>query len=81
MFSKAGLNRSFQAEAISSTCYLVNRFPSTAIDCKTPFEVWSNKSANYSILRILGCPAYYHVNEGKLEPRSKKGLFWGKKMV
>lgn len=52
--------------------------PSIAIDCKTPFEVWSNKPANYS---ILGCPAYYHVNEGKLEPRSKKGLFWGKEMV
>jgi hypothetical protein len=44
---------------------LVNRSPSTAIDCKTPYEVW------------FGCPAYCHVNDGKLEPRSKKYIFLG----
>jgi hypothetical protein len=36
-----------------------------------------NKSANYSKLRIFGCPTYYHVNDGKLEPRAKKGIFVG----
>jgi hypothetical protein len=55
----------------------VNRSPATAIDCKTPFEVWSGKPADYTGLRIFGCPSYYHVSEGKLEPRSKKGLFMG----
>jgi hypothetical protein len=56
---------------------LVNRTPSTVIDYKTPYEVWSGKPADYTGLCVFGCPAYYHVSEGKLEPRSKKGLFMG----
>nr|KYP38721.1 Retrovirus-related Pol polyprotein from transposon TNT 1-94 [Cajanus cajan] len=77
LLSNDGLTKSFWVEAMNTTCYLVNRSPSTAIGCKTPIEVWSTKPANYSILRISSCHAYYHVNEGKLEPRSRKGLFMG----
>lgn len=29
------------------------------------------------MLKVFGCLAYYHVNEGKLEPRAKKGVFMG----
>ncbi|KAJ4714183.1 Retrovirus-related Pol polyprotein from transposon TNT 1-94 [Melia azedarach] len=47
------------------------------INLKTPFEVWSGKPADYSNLRAFGCTVYYHVNEGKLEPRAKKGVFVG----
>ena len=77
MLSQAGLKRDFWAEAVNTACYLVNRGPATAIDCKTPFEVWSGKPADYSNLRTFGCPAYYHVSEGKLEPRARKGLLMG----
>ena len=58
------------------TCYLVNRYPSTAIDFKTHEEVWSDTPANYSHLRVFGCPAYFHVNDGKLELRAKKAIFF-----
>ncbi|KAK3010795.1 hypothetical protein RJ639_011899 [Escallonia herrerae] len=44
---------------------------------KTPKEVWSGKHANYENLRIFGCLAYAHVNDGKLEPRAKKCIFLG----
>jgi transposase InsO family protein len=33
---------------------LVNRFSSTAIDCKTPYDVWSGTPANYSNLKTFG---------------------------
>ena len=49
----------------------------SAIEYKTPNEVWSGEPSNYSYLRIFGCPTYYHVNEGKLEPRAKKAIFVG----
>ena len=55
----------------------MNRSPTTSIELKTPEEVWSGKPADYSNLRVFGCPAYAHVNEGKLEPRSKKCVFVG----
>jgi len=77
MLSNAGLGKEFWAEAISTGCYLVNRSPNTSIECKTPEEVWSGKSADYKNLRVFGCAAYVHVNEGKLEARAKKGVFVG----
>ncbi|KAG8472622.1 hypothetical protein CXB51_034312 [Gossypium anomalum] len=44
---------------------------------ETPQEVWSGNPANYSDLKIFGCPAYAHVDNGKLEPRSIKCVFLG----
>ncbi|KAL6187297.1 hypothetical protein ACLB2K_038697 [Fragaria x ananassa] len=77
MLSNAGLERRFWVEAVSTACYLINRGPHTGIHLKTPYEMWSGKSADYSNLRVFGCTAYYHVSEGKLEPRAKKGVFVG----
>ncbi|KAG8482498.1 hypothetical protein CXB51_024223 [Gossypium anomalum] len=66
-------------EAASTACFLINRSPSVAIEKKTPQEVWSGNPANYSDLKIFGCPAYAHVDNGKLEPRSIKCIFLGYK--
>ena len=71
----AGLSKQFWAEAVNTAAYLVNRSSSTAIDFKTPQEVWSGKSSNYSDLKIFGYPAYAHVSE--LEPRAMKCIFLG----
>ncbi|KAG8485735.1 hypothetical protein CXB51_019086 [Gossypium anomalum] len=59
--------------------FLINRSLSVAIEKKTPQEVWSGNPANYSDLKIFGCPAYAHVDNGKLEPRSIKCVFLGYK--
>ena len=77
MLFNAGLPRRFWAEAVSTACFLINRAPHTGIDCKIPYEVWSGMSPTYSNLKAFGCTAYYHVSEGKLEPRAKKGVFLG----
>lgn len=39
--------------------------------------VWSGTPANYSQLKVFGCTAYAHVDNGKLEPRAIKCLFLG----
>ncbi|KAG6388307.1 hypothetical protein SASPL_153509 [Salvia splendens] len=78
MMSNAGLDRKFWAEAITYAQHIVNRLPCSAIDGKTPLEVWSGKPAtDYDSLRIFGFIAYYHVIELKLDPRAKKALFMG----
>ncbi|KAG8473113.1 hypothetical protein CXB51_035076 [Gossypium anomalum] len=79
MLSNANLPKSFWAEAASTTCFLINRSPSVSIKKKTPQEVWSGNPANYSDLKIFGCPAYAYVDNGKLEPRSIKCVFLGYK--
>ncbi|KAG8480196.1 hypothetical protein CXB51_024912 [Gossypium anomalum] len=79
ILSNANLPKSFWAEAASTGCFLINRSPSVVIEKKIPQEVWSGNPANYSDLKIFGCPAYAHVNNGKLEPRSIKCVFLGYK--
>ncbi|KAH9793262.1 hypothetical protein KPL71_004466 [Citrus sinensis] len=46
-------------------------------DFRTPFEMWHGKPASYANLKVFGCPAYAHVNQGKLAPRALKGQFLG----
>ncbi|KAG8498762.1 hypothetical protein CXB51_005210 [Gossypium anomalum] len=81
MLSNANLPKSFWAEVASTAYFLINQSPSVAIEKKTPQEVWSGNPANYSNLTIFGCPAYAHVDNGKLEPRSIKCVFLGYKVV
>ena len=78
MLSNAGLPKSFWAKALVYACYLVNKLPLSTIGGKTPLEVLSGKVAqDYNLLRVFGCPAYYHVKEDKLDPTVKKGVFVG----
>ncbi|KAH9734322.1 hypothetical protein KPL71_017332 [Citrus sinensis] len=78
MLSNAGLDKKFWAEAVSYASHLVNRLPSAAIGGKTPMEMWSGKHAqDYNSLCIFGCPAYYHVKDGKLDPRARTSIFVG----
>ncbi|KAH9679832.1 hypothetical protein KPL71_026291 [Citrus sinensis] len=71
------LPKTIWVEALNTACYLVNRSPSTAIDCKTPMELWSGRMADYAKLIIFCCTAYAHVKQGKLEPRALKCRFLG----
>ncbi|KAH9648407.1 hypothetical protein KPL70_025572 [Citrus sinensis] len=53
------------------------RSPSSALEFKTPQEVWSGKPPDLSNLKVFSCPAYAHIKQGKLEPRAVKGYFIG----
>ncbi|GKB73282.1 retrotransposon protein, putative, ty1-copia subclass [Tanacetum coccineum] len=74
---QSGLPDSFWAEATVTATYLINRSPSTTLEKKTPMDLWSGHPANYEMLRIFGCVAYSHVNQGKLKPRAIKCIFLG----
>jgi transposase InsO family protein len=76
MLSNSSLSQKFWTKAASTACHLINCSPSTAIDKKTPLEVWSSSPYDYSQLRVFGCTAYAHVDNGKLEPRAIKGVFY-----
>ena len=58
MLCNANLGQELWAEAVSTSCYLINRSPSMAIDCKIPEEVWIGHPCDYSNLKIFGCEAY-----------------------
>ena len=80
MLRTAGLAKSFWAEAVRTACYVINRSPSTAIDLKTPMEMWKGKPGDYSSLHVFGCPVYVMYNSQertKLDPKSRKCIFLG----
>lgn len=77
MLSNARMSKRFWAEAANTACYLINRSPSIPLNKRTPIEVWSGTPADYSQLKVFGCTAYAHVDNGKLEPRAVKCLFLG----
>jgi hypothetical protein len=82
MLSGAKLGQEFWAEEVGTTCYLVNRSPSSALDDKTPHEVMTRKKPSLQHLRVFGCDAYVHVpkeNRSKLDKKDEKCIFIGYK--
>ena len=77
MLLSAGLPKVFWAEAVATTVYLINRCPSTALDMKTPEEIWSGHPPILNRLKVFGCLAYAHIRQDKLEPRAIKCMLLG----
>ncbi|GKD82453.1 gag-pol polyprotein, partial [Tanacetum coccineum] len=80
MLATVSLGKLFWAKAVNTACYVINRSPSTAVELKTPMEMWTGKPVNYSDLHIFGSPVYVMYNSQettKLDPKSKKCLFLG----
>lgn len=75
MMLQAKLPKRLWAEILNTSRYLVNLSPSTAIEFKTPFELWHGKPASYEDLKVFGCQAYAHISQGKLAPRALKCMF------
>ena len=80
MLNNSNLGQELWVEAVSTTCYLINRSPSMAIDCKILEEILTSHPFDYSNLKIFACEAYALIpknQRSKLDPRSKKCIFVG----
>eukprot|EP00253_Pinus_taeda_P033974 PITA_33974 len=78
MLNGARLGKEFWAEVVDTACYLVYRSPSSALEDKTPQEVWTGKKPSLSHVRVFGCDAYVHVpkeKRTKLDSKSEKCIF------
>ncbi|KAL5541326.1 hypothetical protein UlMin_044586 [Ulmus minor] len=58
MLLEGGVPKRFWGEAVNTAAYLVNRCPSSALDFKTPEEVWTGHPPKFDNLRVFGCVAY-----------------------
>ncbi|KAL5562397.1 hypothetical protein UlMin_032144 [Ulmus minor] len=65
-----------QKESLGGGKYFIS-CPSSALDFKTPEEVWIGHPPKFDNLRVFGCVAYAHQKQGKLDPRAKKCMFVG----
>ena len=75
-----GLPKTFWANAVSTTTYLINRGPSVPIEFRLLEEVWSGKEVKFSHLIVFCCVSYVHVDSdacSKLDVKSKIYFFIG----
>jgi hypothetical protein len=82
MLRGVGLGKEFWAEAVDTTCYLVNRSPSLVLVEKTMHEAWIGKKKSLEHLRVFVCDAYVHIpkeNRSKLDKKVEKCIFIGYK--
>ena len=81
MLIASGLARNFWAEALNTSCYIINRCMIRPILNKTPYELFKGRKPNIIYLRIFECKCYVHNNGkdalGKFDPRSDEVIFPG----
>jgi transposase InsO family protein len=80
MLQAAELPYTFWALAVQAAVYCRNRSPTTSLDSRTPYEVWSGHKPKVSHMRVFGCLAFAHVRKGartKLDPKARVGIFVG----
>jgi len=65
MLSGARLGHELWEEAFDTTCYLVNRSPTSTLVDKTPLEVLYGNKPSLAHLRVFGCDAFVHVPKEK----------------
>ena len=80
MLHDKGLPKTFWAEAVSTTIYLLNRCPTKAVWNRTPFEAWSGRKPSVKHFKVFGSIAYAQVpkeKRHKLDESSEKSIFIG----
>ena len=62
----------FWVEAASTAVFLQNRFPTKALEDKTPFEAWYGYKPSLNFLRVFGCVCFSHIPQVKRDKLDKK---------
>ena len=68
----------FWADAVSTTCFLINHMPSTVLVGNMPYSVlFSNKSLFPVEPKVFGITCYVRPSISKLDPKALKCVFLG----
>ena len=59
MLNEINLPKYFRAEAVNTSCYVLNRILLRSIIKKTPYELCKNKKPNISYFKVLGANVLY----------------------
>ena len=77
MMAQANLPISFWGDALLIAVYILNRIPSKSVS-STPYELWTRRKLDLSMLKPWGCTTYVHDTSSKfrkLGPRGRKSVF------
>lgn len=80
LLTDAEMPKSLWGEAILTAVYLTNRSPTSAIEHKTPYELWYGEKPDLSKLKVFGSPCVVHVpkeKRSKLDTTGVPAIFVG----
>jgi len=81
LLNKTNLPKYFWVDAVSTTCYVLNRVLIRPILKKTPYELFKGRKSNLSHLKVFGCKCFILNNEkdnlGKFDSKADEGVFLG----
>ena len=80
MLFEKKLPKTFWAEAVATSVYLLNRLATKAVSGKTPIEAWSGIKPSIQHLKVFGSISYYHIPDikrSKLDAKARKGILVG----
>jgi len=81
MLSESSLPKYFWADAVSTSCYVINRVLIRPILKKTPYEMFNGRKPNISHLKVFGCNCLVLNNGkeslGKFDEKADLGIFIG----
>ena len=81
MLSESSLPKYFWADAVSTSCYVMNRVLIRSILKKTPYELFNGRKSNISNLKVFGCSCFVLNNGkeilGKFDEKANNGIFIG----
>ena len=70
----------FWAEAVNTSCYILNRIFKRPILNKTPYELWNNRKPRILYLRVFRCKCFIlntKDNLGKFDSKADERIFLG----
>ena len=81
MLSESPLPKYFWADAVRTSCYVMNRVLIRPILKKTPYELFNGRKPNIFHLRVFGCSCFVlnngKENLGKFDEKADHGIFIG----
>ena len=81
MLCENNLPKYFQAEAVNTACYILNKALIRPILKKTPYELWKDRKPNIGYFHAFGYKCYIHNNGkdnlGNFDARSDEDIFLG----
>jgi len=81
MLSENNLPKYFWVDAVSTTCYVLNRILVGPILKLTPYEIFKGRKPNISHFKVFGCKCYALNNEkdnlSKFDSKANEVIFLG----